>query len=450
MANNPLAGQVFDFVKIYISQRDFAAPGSGTWSNPVTIFDGTISTTFAKGETFTAGGLVEGDSHNIVTQAFGGSLTGLAYLGDGLPSAPQQILYAGKSESIGPSWWNSDQGCYLVGGVLYLVVLNFVVTVIASSDSGATWTQQDPTNGPTGLNQDGTFCATQRVDDKIVVFTTTDQTDLHFAIWEFDMTTGLWSAPITTLTISNFFDMANQPFTNGVFKFANGDYLVFYDIFSGASQPFCRLWTPGGGWGSPHALPGAQCANFLMDPDLDTIHICTYDASSGQSPFNFSQVEYSRYRHTTDTVTPSITTIPAAVGMNSDGVGHMSIQGGMIFIPRDDYADLDNSVWVGTLPVTALVKELLPVPSGEGGKSPSCAYMMYPNGYSLTPAPSPVPPLINPGPAGRKPIVLPPNKFDYCLHREYRLFCNIDYAAKGCARPPKCFTVDEREWGEQG
>lgn len=31
--------------------------------------------------------------------------------------------------------------------------------------------------------------------------------------------------------------------------------------------------------------------------------------------------------------------------------------------------------------------------------------------------------------------------------REYRLFCNIDY--EGCARLPKCFTVDEREWGDQ-
>lgn len=54
---------------------------------------------------------------------------------------------------------------------------------------------------------------------------------------------------------------------------------------------------------------------------------------------------------------------------------------------------------------------------------------------------------VNPGPGGRKPVVLTPNQFDHCLHREYRLFCNIDYDLKGCARLPKCFTVDEREWG---
>lgn len=55
----------------------------------------------------------------------------------------------------------------------------------------------------------------------------------------------------------------------------------------------------------------------------------------------------------------------------------------------------------------------------------------------------------NPGDGGRKIQVLTPNQFDFCLHREYRLFCNIDYDLKGCARLPKCFTVDEREWGDQ-
>lgn len=54
--------------------------------------------------------------------------------------------------------------------------------------------------------------------------------------------------------------------------------------------------------------------------------------------------------------------------------------------------------------------------------------------------------LINPGPGGAKQQILTPNKFDYCLHREYRLFCNIDYDRLGCAKLPACFTVDERDW----
>jgi hypothetical protein len=62
---------------------------------------------------------------------------------------------------------------------------------------------------------------------------------------------------------------------------------------------------------------------------------------------------------------------------------------------------------------------------------------------SLPPAQS-----ANPGPAGRTFVPLIPNQFDFCLHREYRLFCNIDYEAKGCGRLPDCFRVDEREWGD--
>lgn len=58
-----------------------------------------------------------------------------------------------------------------------------------------------------------------------------------------------------------------------------------------------------------------------------------------------------------------------------------------------------------------------------------------------------VPVQVNSGSGGRKIVVLTPNQFDYCLHREYRLFCNIDYDRLGCAKLPKCFAVDEREWG---
>jgi len=52
------------------------------------------------------------------------------------------------------------------------------------------------------------------------------------------------------------------------------------------------------------------------------------------------------------------------------------------------------------------------------------------------------------GAAGRRAYVLKPNQFDWCLHRVYRLYCNTDRELLGCAKLPKCFTVDEREWGD--
>jgi len=63
------------------------------------------------------------------------------------------------------------------------------------------------------------------------------------------------------------------------------------------------------------------------------------------------------------------------------------------------------------------------------------------------PTPPATPVVINPGPAGRKPVPLLPNQFDFCLHRESRLYCAIDVARLSCANIPECFSVDEREWG---
>jgi len=52
------------------------------------------------------------------------------------------------------------------------------------------------------------------------------------------------------------------------------------------------------------------------------------------------------------------------------------------------------------------------------------------------------------GAGGRRAYTLAPNQFDFCLHKEYRLFCNTDRERLGCAKLPHCFTVDEREWGD--
>lgn len=64
--------------------------------------------------------------------------------------------------------------------------------------------------------------------------------------------------------------------------------------------------------------------------------------------------------------------------------------------------------------------------------------------YLLNPA---VPVQINPGPGGYKPVALRPNQFDFCIHRENRLYCSIDVARLTCGNIPECFSVDEREWG---
>lgn len=68
-------------------------------------------------------------------------------------------------------------------------------------------------------------------------------------------------------------------------------------------------------------------------------------------------------------------------------------------------------------------------------------------GFALITEPDADEPTPTPGPSGRKPVPQPPNQFDFCLHREFRLYQQIDYELLGCGRLPSCFRVDEREWG---
>ncbi len=379
MAIFPVAAHTFDFHKVYISQRDLAAPGAGTWSNPITIFDGALEPTFATAGTFSSGALTDNpaESRGIFVSAN----AGMAFLGNGLPDTPVYIPTP-PSNSLG--YWDTAQGAFTYGGALWIMIYdnnNNVVKVIKSTNSGVTWTEQDPTNGPSGLIADGSKAAIQRVDQYIYVCTCTDNTRVNFAIYQFDMATGLWGTRSAIFNDINFksFSGNNDEWTNGLIAWPNGDFGVFYSSFNGF--PVYRPYTAGT-WGSPvQVSSGVLFAQCLINDDLTYAHVFSYPTNQHNSGFLYSTVTQG------GTVVQDITSVPSG---GNDGVGHCSIQGGMIFVPYDYTADHDNAVWVSNLPVVSFSKELLPVPSGEGGKPPSCAYMMFPNGYSLIPPSNPL------------------------------------------------------------
>lgn len=117
--------------------------------------------------------------------------------------------------------------------------------------------------------------------------------------------------------------------------------------------------------------------------------------------------------------------------------------------PPDVYALLSGPAWMSIDAATGVVSGIPTTPGtftyviqvtdnlgNVASTAPGCTVTVGPASSSP--------------PAGSTPKpILKPNKFDFCLHREYRLFCNIDYQRLGCAKLPHCFTVDEREWGEQ-
>ncbi len=361
---NPVAAFTFGgFLRIYTTVRDLAPPGGGTWATVVKIFDTASNPTFPTGQTFSAGSLVAADPNGITVQS--GS-HGLAFLGDGLPTVPIYVAAAGLGGAPNSSdYWDTCQGAWSFGSELYLAVARGgILYILKSTNAGATWAIQDAANGPTGLPSFGTQAAIQRVNDLLCVFVA-DGTD--FSIWEFDLTvaTNQWSASFGLLSIPNFSDFGLRSWSNGLFKFPNGDYIAIYDIdtFPGPQLVVVRQFTAAGAtWGSNLVLPGLRYANSVIDPSFNTVHILTYQTTGQTSP-----VHYSTFTHASSSLTTDIAIIPATVSA-SDGVGHCSIQNNILFVPRDDENDFNNAVWAATVPVAGnFFKELLPIPAGEGG-----------------------------------------------------------------------------------
>ena len=347
----PKAAFTFDTTRVYLTSRDNAAPGSGTWSAPTTIFDGVLQPTFASFTTMSAGALDESEDFGILAT----SLSGLSYLGNGSPDTPQYVNFAGESGTpFSSDYWDMSQGAWTFGGNKYAAVQDGSnIQIIISADSGATWTALDSANAPDIAPNNA---AIQRIGDKIYIFGSDNSTG-DWGVYSFTMTagSGAWDG-LLTATFSAFSTINGlNDWSGGLFKYPNGDFGVVYR-HSGVGCVYNEYTS--GAWSGEVSMPGNAFANAVIDPTQELIHVFAYNATSRLGTVHYSTVAHG------GTVTPDIFIIPAPIGISSaDGVGHCAILNGMIFVPRDDSADHANSVWVGTLPVTTLIKELLPVPA---------------------------------------------------------------------------------------
>lgn len=382
---NPIAAQTYaGFARQYISERTGGVPGSGTWSVNSKIFDisvwpaATDSTPITEGSSFSAGALAldDTDPRGIITQ---NASAGMLYLGNGLAVQPINIKYAGQTSNLIQSgYFDASQGGWTFGGAQYFLGLlgSGDVVMLRSADSGATWTVQASGFVTFGDSSTGML---QRVDNKIYCFFPTNFGDTSWALWVFDLTTNTWAAPALPITFASA-ALAHflNPWTNGLFAYANGDIGVFYyRTVSGTPTPFYRE-NVSGAWSAEVQLPGQSCANLIIDPSGQKLWLLTYDTANDRT----SAVHVSTVAHG-GALVPDIFIIPAAIS-SSDGVGHSSIQNGLILVPRDDQNDVSNVVWVANLSDGQFHPEVLPLPAGESPNNSSCAYMMFPNGFTLT------------------------------------------------------------------
>lgn len=400
---NPIAAQTFaGFARQYISQRTGGVPGSGTWSVNSKIFDiatwstATDGTAITEGSSFSAGALAldDSDPRGMITQ---NAAAGMLYLGNGLSVQPINITYSGQvSNFIQSGYFDTSQGGWTFGGAQYFLGLlgSGTVVMLRTPDSGVTWAVQSTGFVVFGDSSTGML---QRVNNKIYCFFPTNFADTQWALWVFDLATNTWSAPALPITFASA-ALAHfiNPWTNGVFVYANGDVGVFYyRTVTGVRTPF-YIENVSGTWGAEVQLPGESCANIIIDPSGELLWLLTYGTHNDRD----SAVHVSTVAHG-GVLTADIFIIPATIGQ-SDGVGHCSIQNSLIFVPRDDQNDTSNAIWVANLSDGQFLKELLPLPSGESINNSSCAYMMFPNGYISAGIPLALPcPLASPGTVGQ-------------------------------------------------
>jgi hypothetical protein len=358
---NPIALHTFDYYHSYISTRDNAPPGQGAWTNPVTIVDGTFGGYPAVGpvNAFSCGALNQTEPKNIL--GFDGQ-NAMAYLGNGLPTVPVQLVFPGGSSPINNSpvtgaSLNIHYGEFLVGGALWKAVIDpssnspVIIKTVGGVPSIA-----DAAHAP---NNNGNPLALQRVDNYLYFFLA--QTGTNFAIYPFNMATGLWEASFAPINLTDFDSFHfEDTWINGLYKFANGDFLVLYN--TATPNPALRLWTAATTtWSAAVLMTGNSYANSVMDPSLGLVHIFKYNSAA----VNSGAVGYSMFTHAGAVLADNVATIPAGL-LGGDGVNHPSIQNGKLFVPYDDASDNTNAVWVGTLPAPAtFVKEFLPRPVGE-------------------------------------------------------------------------------------
>lgn len=424
--------------QFWTATRNNAAPGSGTWSNLTKIVDiggaGTIPATEMSGGPSTDE--LQSSQLGLIAEGIIAPDAGLFFVGNG---GTPQIVTGFNTGAIISLY--AFVGSWRIGNADYIAIIigsPHRLTVISRPVGGPTWTELDGGNAP-ALSGSPKWTARRQGN---TLYTASGQdigVGSTITLKDFDFLSGTWGAAYGSLTLTITPVTGDYNLQNGdnIVQFVNGDRGLFYATTSDGST--YSLWyrlLSGGVYGAANLVAtggSTQYAFMLLDPSGETMLVFRYSFVGTQQP-NGYQLIHQTVTHA-GVVSGNLFTFPSTNPMGTFPSGSGVVANGNIYVGYS----ADNAactIWAASLGTAAFVPETLPAFADQATR----AFLLLLTGPALP---------TNPGPAGRKPIAPIPNQFDHCLHREYRLFCNIDYDAKGCARLPKCFTVDEREWGEQ-
>lgn len=377
----------------------------------------------------------------------------LYFYGQGFPTRDKiQILGILGSDSL----WddlagNVSFGAWRYNNTYWVLVPDTTdptICVRKSVDEGTTWTKVDAGNQPDFFQVPGPLFRYDDVTHKIYLWRPDDPIDdTSFVLQAFNLVTELWETPFGALTLDSSENDTNS--SNGIIRFPNGDFGVFYYRDNGGSTLYYRLYASGA-WGSEIVVAvGTRDTNktgltVIIDPSKELIHVFYPDTTAGVSTLGFN---YRTVTHS-GTVSDVIFNFPPR---HTNGLGFGIINDGNIFIPYFDTTGNSSggqsSVFVAPLATGQFVEELIPVQPGQEATDPYLGFNLF------LPSPLPPPPARRTPPGiayNPSPLLVPPiirNIYADCLAWDYTLLRNIDRTMI-CKKRPDCTNVLEPEWVE--
>ncbi len=378
---------------------------SGSWSAADLFFDNITHTPGSGLETVSAGALTSAlAAHKGVfgiSQDFG-STQGMVWVGNGLPGsvypiqcptlpstvASQPFINTNFGTSCGG--WHYNNKDWIIAQV-YDGISTSKWAVLSCADPSVlnTWTIEDSfAHSPDVVLTRG--LVEYDVDNQIIyLFTVTVNTSpRQYALFKFNLNTGLWSGPTHTLIPGGGISLDFRGFnvtdlTNGLVLFPNNDIGIFYTDGTGLKY---RLYDDGlAAWQTPAVIDSdGRFGNLIYDrTSPDPMYLVWGLVSDSFASPRLSTV--------TKAGVGSLEFSYPTGGGYQDGVGHMCIAGGSLFVPLDQNRASNSdrffsNVWdapIGSL--SSMTRRALPKRVDDGAATaPTCNFMIFGQGSEPT------------------------------------------------------------------
>lgn len=391
--------QTFGFDEVYINQSIGGGP-SGTWGPSKVIINGHPGPFFSA-LSYGSGAANLGDTE--LGSLVADSNTAFLYYYPWPPGTPkEQVDPSGNVNTAVEGFpivnqynYDSSQGVWEYEGYLWVLAgLDKAhgggsqrVGMFGRLASGGPWLEYDAANCPGTVPYSwydgGLQPAARRTKDRRYVDVCFNVGDYnansaltHIALDTFDFHTKTWTGAYGDIDLAPVNYAVDFKPGNSIMRYSNNVLGVWYVRppagFGGTSTVIYREYTPGVGWGSEITILASTNApwqgNFAPDYANDQMYNFVYTDTfhTGLNPAAYLTQQGG-------TIT-AIFTFPNYA--TTDGTNNPIVHAGNVYLPYDEWPSKTNRVWVMPVGGSTFTPQDIPVPFGEEGANPSCAFMV--------------------------------------------------------------------------